>query len=95
MKLEQEEDKRGDRAFLSLSLSHFMRFSLAEERERERDEWRGDRGSVRGTGGWIVAGRGRWGQGTGDAGAGGIGGGSDPARRMRVDVSAVPLGCGE
>lgn len=23
------------------------------------------------------------------------GGGSDPARRMRVDVSAVPLGCGE
>lgn len=22
-------------------------------------------------------------------------GGSDPARRMRVDVSAVPLGCGE
>lgn len=29
--------------------------------------------------------------------AGGMGGGegSDPARRMRVDVSAVPLGCGE
>lgn len=26
---------------------------------------------------------------------GGGRGGSDPARRMRVDVSAVPLGCGE
>lgn len=26
---------------------------------------------------------------------GGGGRGSDPARRMRVDVSAVPLGCGE
>lgn len=31
----------------------------------------------------------------GRAGGAGEEGGSDPARRMRVDVSAVPLGCGE
>lgn len=52
-------------------------------------------------GGRVLSGKGKGGVRTRGANKRGVvrvkrgRGGSDPARRMRVDVSAVPLGCGE